>query len=501
MDVLGRAKQCRERQVTFEQAPHVVGAGIVDGDHDGHVRWLAQIAVCAAPRRTPRPGAVVSLDGTIVHRMAPVPMTVTEKILARAAGRASVSPGEYLEIAPTSTTVLAAHNGRAKGMPEMIANGWKPFDPERVMIVDGHLGASASHRAAEGRELTRQWMAAMGVPNRNFVRLGRGGIENMVAVERCWALPGDVYVQGANGHISTAGGARCLRLRSFVRDAGVPRARQDMGQGPADACGSTPSGRRPPASTHATCPSRCCARSARPAPPVRSSNGAASTSTGLSMDGRLAICSQALFSAGWTAIVNPDDTTIDYVRRRTSAAFEPLVSDPDAAYWKTVTIDVSALEPIVVVPPKRWDIQDIDCGRRPAGDQGVHRQRCRRMARRPPPRRRRARRTDAARRRRPQHHAGNGGGAQGRPPRGPARDLPRRRMRRADAQRGDGVRVQHAARVRRRVHRHRADELPRADGQRVGGDLPRQRRRRRRVLRRGQDRRPPPVPRSGAPVR
>ncbi len=132
-------------------------------------------------------------------------MTIVEKILARAAGRASVAPGEYLEIRPTSRTVLAAHTGRSKGMPQMMANGWKLFDPERVMIVDGHLGASASHRAAEGRELTRQWMAAMGVPSKNFIRLGRGGIENMVAVERCWALPGDVFVQGANGHISTAG--------------------------------------------------------------------------------------------------------------------------------------------------------------------------------------------------------------------------------------------------------------------------------------------------------
>src|SRR5262245_66504925 len=120
-------------------------------------------------------------------------MTVVEKILARASGREQVVPGEYVEIAPTSNTVLAAHNGRAKGMPEMIANGWKLFDPERVMIVDGHLGASASHRAAEGRELTRQWMAAMGVPSKNFYRLGRSGIENMISVEQCWALPGDVF--------------------------------------------------------------------------------------------------------------------------------------------------------------------------------------------------------------------------------------------------------------------------------------------------------------------
>jgi hypothetical protein len=30
--------------VPFEQAPHVVDAGIVDGNQDGHVRWIPQRA-------------------------------------------------------------------------------------------------------------------------------------------------------------------------------------------------------------------------------------------------------------------------------------------------------------------------------------------------------------------------------------------------------------------------------------------------------------------------
>src|SRR6186997_126853 len=105
-----------------------------------------------------------------------MPATVIEKILAKASGRVAVVPGEYLELTPTSNTVLAAHTGKSKGLPLMLKNGWKVFDPKRVMMVDGHLGASASHRAAEGRELTREWMAAMGIPSENFFRLGRGGI-------------------------------------------------------------------------------------------------------------------------------------------------------------------------------------------------------------------------------------------------------------------------------------------------------------------------------------
>jgi 3-isopropylmalate/(R)-2-methylmalate dehydratase large subunit len=287
-----------------------------------------------------------------------MPMTVVEKILARAAGRQSVTPGDYLEIRPTSKTVIAAHTGRSKGLPEMMAHGWKLFDPERVMIVDGHLGASASHRAAEGRELTRQWMAAMDVPSKNFIRLGRGGIENMVAVERCWALPGDVFVQGANGHISTAGalGAFVCAL-SYETLAYLVRGKTWIKVPPTlrvNAVGAPPPGVFPRDVSEALL------RQIGP-------TGAAGSVIewggdyieNLSMDGRLAICSQALFSAGWTAIVNPDDTTLAYVTGRTSEPFDPLVSDSGATYWKTVTIDVSSLEPLVVVPPTRWDIRDL----------------------------------------------------------------------------------------------------------------------------------------------
>ncbi len=286
-------------------------------------------------------------------------MTIVEKILAKAAGRDTVIPGEYLEVRPTSKTVLAAHNGRAKGMPEMIANGWKLFDPERVMIVDGHLGASASHRAAEGRELTRQWMKAMGVPSKNFLRLGRGGIENMVAAEQCWALPGDVFVQGANGHISTAGalGAFVCAL-SYETLAYLVRGKTWFKVPPTlrvNAIGAAPVGVYPRDVSEALL---------RQIGPTGAA-GAVIEWAGdyiekLSMDGRLSICSQALFSAGWTAIVNPDATTLEYVRSRTTEKFDPVVSDPDASYRNTVTIDVSVLEPVVVVPPSRWDIRNVD---------------------------------------------------------------------------------------------------------------------------------------------
>src|SRR5262249_40454963 len=139
-------------------------------------------------------------------------MTVAEKIFARVTGRESVQPGDYLEVQASSlrsgVTVLSPNSMRniANALfPAMPSWGMPLFDPTKAMIVDGHLGASASHRAAEGRAFARQWGEQMGVPKENFFRLGRAGVENMIAAEQCWALPGDCFFHAANGHICTAG--------------------------------------------------------------------------------------------------------------------------------------------------------------------------------------------------------------------------------------------------------------------------------------------------------
>ena len=73
----------------------------------------------------------------------------------------------------------------------------------------------------------------------------------------------------------------------------------------------------------------------------------------MSMDDRFTMCCGALFTGAWTAIVNPDKKTMEYVRARTEEPFEPLTSDPDASFAKVYNFDVSKIEPQVVPPPKR----------------------------------------------------------------------------------------------------------------------------------------------------
>ena len=63
--------------------------------------------------------------------------TITEKILAKAAGRGEVSPGDYIEVGSRCPTPMG-NAGSLRGGVEFCAE-WKVgvFDPKLIRIIDG----------------------------------------------------------------------------------------------------------------------------------------------------------------------------------------------------------------------------------------------------------------------------------------------------------------------------------------------------------------------------
>ena len=79
----------------------------------------------------------------------------------------------------------------------------------------------------------------------------------------------------------------------------------------------------------------------------------------MSIEGRQTICGQAMFLGASTMLIAPDATTMAWLDGRAKLDLEPVYPDPDAAYERVVTIDVSALEPIVVVPPSPANTRNL----------------------------------------------------------------------------------------------------------------------------------------------
>src|SRR5450756_383592 len=79
---------------------------------------------------------------------------------------------------------------------------------------------------------------------------------------------------------------------------------------------------------------------------------------GLSMEQRMTICNMSIEGGARAGLVAPDDTTLAYVQGRRHAPqgatwdaavarWRELPSDPGATYDRSITIDASALEPMV----------------------------------------------------------------------------------------------------------------------------------------------------------
>ena len=128
------------------------------------------------------------------------PMTLAEKILARACGRASVSPDQ---IVVASIDLALSHENAdlvCKSFREIgVSRVW---DPERIVIVLDHRIPAESEKTATTHKAIREFVAEQGI--RHFYDVGRGGICHQVLAEHGHVLPGMVVV-GTDSHTTTHG--------------------------------------------------------------------------------------------------------------------------------------------------------------------------------------------------------------------------------------------------------------------------------------------------------
>ena len=71
---------------------------------------------------------------------------------------------------------------------------------------------------------------------------------------------------------------------------------------------------------------------------------------GLNMEERMTICNMAIEAGGKNGLIPADNTTVEYVRNKSSKKFNVIEADKDAVYSFEKTYDASKLEPMVAKP-------------------------------------------------------------------------------------------------------------------------------------------------------
>ena len=289
----------------------------------------------------------------MVETLNRVPQTMTEKILARASGRPHVRPGDEVEARPDFVisydfpgyTDVFFREARELGADRVPGR-------ERFVLFIDHMVPAATPKEEELHRGTRAWGADQGVPVHE-----RLGIGHQVSAELGYATPG-AFVVHFDGHVSQLGafgvyafGARKGVLEAYVSETlalTVPPTVKIV------LTGTLQPGVMARDVFHHLVrvmgPSSCAFKAVELAGPVIDA---------MSIEGRQTICGQAMFLGANTMLIAPDARTLAWVEGRSKLSLPPVHPDADAVYERVVEIDVSALEPIVVVPPSPANTRDL----------------------------------------------------------------------------------------------------------------------------------------------
>ena len=280
--------------------------------------------------------------------------TIAEKILARAAGLASVAAGDEVRARP-DFVIAYDFPGYTDVIFKQMKEDFgidKVTEPERFALFIDHMVPAVTPEEEDLHQNTRDWGEKNGVPV--YERLGIG---HHVASELGYATPG-AFVVHFDGHVSQMGtfGTLAMGVRRHLLEAFV-NERIQM-QVPAtvrvNLHGESGHGVMARDIFHHIVrelgPAACRFQ-------VLEIGGEALGQ--VSIDGRQTINCLAMFTGAVTAIMNPDEITLPMAREKARLDIEPLYSDADAAYSAVHDIDISALEPVVVVPPSPRNTQNL----------------------------------------------------------------------------------------------------------------------------------------------
>ena len=283
-------------------------------------------------------------------------MTMTQKILARAAGLEEVHAGELIE---ANLDLVLGNDITAKvAIDEMRRfQSDKVFDKDKIALVMDHFVPNKDIKSAENCKCVREYAKKHQITN--YFDVGQMGIEHALLPEKGLVVAGDVVI-GADSHTCTYGA-----LGAFSTGVGST----DMAAG----CVTGKAWFKVPSAI-------CFHLTGKPGPYVSGKDvilhiigmigvdGALYQSmefTGdgiqyLTMDDRFTIANMAIEAGGKNGIFPVDEQTIRYMEEHSSKAWTAFEPDPDAEYAKEYTIDLSALRPTVAFPHLPENTKTID---------------------------------------------------------------------------------------------------------------------------------------------
>jgi 3-isopropylmalate/(R)-2-methylmalate dehydratase large subunit len=285
-----------------------------------------------------------------------VPMNITEKILAKAAGKKVVHPGEIVDadldmvMIHDLTGPLAVESFKKIGTPRV-------WDNKKVIIILDHQVPAESVKAAELHKTMRNFAKEQGI---KIYDVGRGGICHQVMPEQGHVTPGDVII-GADSHTCTYGA-----FGAFATGVGSTEAAAAMATGKIwfkvpptikiDVKGQFKEYVAPKDLILNVIGTLSVDGAI-----YKAAEFTGPTIKAMSIAGRMTLCNMAVEFGAKNGIIAPDEVTTEFLKSRIPQIpnINALQSDKDAEYERTAEFDVTNLEPQVACPSSVDNVKPV----------------------------------------------------------------------------------------------------------------------------------------------
>ncbi|HEV3257924.1 MAG TPA: 3-isopropylmalate dehydratase large subunit [Gemmataceae bacterium] len=283
----------------------------------------------------------------------PPSMTLTEKILARHAGRDQVRPGDNIWV---DVDVLMTHDVCGPGTIGVFKHHFgrdaRVWDRDKVVIIPDHYIFTADKMANRNVDVLRQFVAEQQI--RYYYDVGTPnykGVCHIALPEEGHTRPGEVLL-GTDSHTCTAGAFGEFATGIGNTDAGFVLGTGKLWLKVPESMRFVFHGNLPPYLMAKDLILAVIGDIGCDGATYRAMEFDGDGVYALNIEERMTLCNMVIEAGGKNGVIAPDQVTFDYVNARNAGAkpYAALASDAGAGYSFEKVYDVTKLEPVVAKP-------------------------------------------------------------------------------------------------------------------------------------------------------
>ncbi|MDR2528863.1 MAG: 3-isopropylmalate dehydratase large subunit [Synergistaceae bacterium] len=235
----------------------------------------------------------------------------------------------------------------------------KVFDPSRCAILPDHFTPPKDIASAEQAKIGRDFAKRQGML---YWEIGRVGVEHAFLPEQGHILPGEI-VLGADSHTCTGGALGALATGVGSTDLAAAWALGTTWLRVPETCKVVFEGMPSPWVGGKDLILAVIGKLGVEGARYMALEFHGEALSEIPLDGRMTMANMAIEAGAKTGLFVPSEAVLAYVGARAKRTCSPILPDEGASYAKSVTVDLSALEPVVALPHLPENVKPArECG-------------------------------------------------------------------------------------------------------------------------------------------